>query len=296
MLKKSIFWLLMLSFTLTLMESNTVITYLEYGLTLFLYSIFPTLFPILLITDLIIKYNLANFLIPWLSKITKLLYKVEGYPALIIFLSLLTGTPGNAKLISNAYLDKHISKDTVNKLLWVTHSFNPMFLIATVGVIYFNNITFGITLLCTGILTNIVIARFIKIDHKPTYLNQINNIHHSFNDIILSNFKTLILVAGIVIIATIFLGFITLLPFNLTTFIGLIEVTTGSKIISVSSLPNLYQYLLTVIFFSFGSFSIIAQNISIMGKIIDKKSYIQIRIIASMISLIIFLIFYLLII
>jgi len=291
MLRKSLFWLLMLSFIITLIEANTVITYLEYGSALFLYNIFPTLFPILLITDMIIKYNLADFLIPKLSQITKLIYKVTGYPSLIIFLSLLTGTPGNAKLISNAYEDHYISKDTANKLLWITHSFNPMFLITTIGLMYFNNTRFGIILLITAILTNIVIARFINIDHQDINLSQIKH-HHSFNDIILSNFKTLIQVAGIIMIATIFLGFISLLPINLTNFIGLIEMTTGIKVISTTNLPNLYQYLLSVIFISFGSFSIIAQNISIMGDIVDKKSYIQVRIIASMISIIIFISLY----
>jgi len=301
MIRKSIFWLLILSFLLTIIESNTTITYLQYGTSLFIYNIFPTLFPTLIITDIIIKYNLANFLIPYLSKITKIIYKIEGYPSLIIFLSLLTGTPGNAKLISSAYQDNYINKDTANKLINITHTFNPMLCITTFGLLFFNDVGFGIMLFLTMIITNIIIARFIQFDNniikKPDIIQQQvpNNImvpNNIISQIILSNFKILIIILGIIIISTIIIGFISLLPINLNNYLGLIEFTTGVKIVSISNIPAFHKYLLTVIFLNFGSLSIIMQNISIMNNIIDKKSYIQIRIIASIISIIIFIILF----
>lgn len=89
--------------------------------------------------DLLINYGLGNLLFR--------LFKSNSI--ILVFISMITGSPGNAKYIKEFYLGGYISLDMANFLLTFAYSPNPLFVLASspsvligfkiLGIIYFTN-------------------------------------------------------------------------------------------------------------------------------------------------------------
>ena len=175
----------------------------ENSFYLFFFSVFPSLFLMLICSEIIINYELANGFLPIIEFITKP-YKIKGYASLIFFLSIFTGTPGNSKLIGSALKKQQINQDQAEQLLCISSFFNPLFVINTIGFKLFNNQNIGIILFISMFIINLIIALFFK---KTNY--QYQPIKHSkitFNDIIISSLKTLSIIFVIIFISSIILN------------------------------------------------------------------------------------------
>ena len=220
-------------------------------------SIFPSIFPIMIISDFIISTNLITIISNILGPIFKKIFKVSKYASYVFIMSMISGTPSNAKYINDLYLNKVIDKEEVIKILSMTLLYNPLLIITITPYLNFND---RIYLIISNICANIIIGTFnrnvktkdcnIRLDKKN--FNLVNSISNGIN--------TLLLILGALITFNILNN---ILPIKHPLITGALEITNGFILINHSFLLYKYKFIFTAILLSFGGLSIITQIKSI---------------------------------
>lgn len=245
---------------------------------LWFYNLLPTLFPFFIITDLLSNYGFINYLSKLFGNIMKIfnLNKKSSYG---FFMSIISGFPGNGKLIKELLDNKEISEQDATKLLTFTHFSNPLFIIGTIGTMFLHNKKLSILILIIHYLTNIIIGiLFRNIYILPTVNNNekkekqkqafikviINSITNSTN--------TMFTIYGIIIITSLIINLITI-NLNIPLFpkyilTGLIEITQGLKLITTLNISLINKITIITFFLSFGGISI---HMQIMGILQEYK-------------------------
>ena len=178
---------LTLIFTLLILyikDSNLIINeFLSYT-NIFITKLFPSVFIIYILSDLLINYG-----------IIKLLKKITKYPTTIyiLLISLISGFPSGPKTIKDLNNKEFISEEESNKLIKFTHFPNPIFLFSTISLITKNISIIYISI----IISNLIIL----IINKPKSNNKLPNIkEHDFtttlSNSIIKTLKIIILIYG----------------------------------------------------------------------------------------------------
>ena len=261
-------------------------------------NLFPSLFPFLLLSQLMTNYGFVDVCAKMGKKIMNKVFKVSSNSFYILMMSMLSGSPSNAKYI-NQLLDRDlISIEEANQLLKFTQFVNPLFIIGTIGITYLNSKEIGILILISHYMGNFIIGFLSRkkinisskrISHQTQDKSFIKVLTESINDTI----RTLLLILGIITSCMIITSVIKVY-FNFPLiYTGFLEITQGIKYTSISDLQLLYRIILITFFISFGGLSIHMQVMSILE---DKKirylPYLINRIIHAIISSIIVTILY----
>jgi hypothetical protein len=277
---------LILILTLYLVNSKlTTTAILEYT-NLYITKLFPSSFTIFIITNLILNYNPVKHI----SKITK-----KPANLYILLISIISGFPGGPKNISLLYKQNHLTKTTANYLLKSTHYPNPLFVLGPISILL-NSKKTAIKILFSLIISNLIIYIKNYKNYEQSFLPEIKQktFSESLSFAIIESAKLQVLIYGTNI-------FFYLISITLTSTIqtspifyvlinGFFDLTKG--IFSVSILNStLLKSLLVLSFISFGSVSLHIQIKSIlMDAKLSYKSFIQGRLITTILSIIIFLI------
>ncbi len=276
-----LFILIILIFKNSSKTSETII----FSSNLFIKNVFPSLFPMFIISYVLVGINFPVFLGNLFCKITTKLFKTKKEASFVFFMSMITGFPSNAKNINDLIEKKLISKDEGEKILMFTFFSNPLFIVNTIGGIFLNNIRYGYLILISHILGNIIIGLLFRNYKQSIDNNKINiknslkilnedinntNIFKIFFNAIKDGLSTLLNIYGII---TTFLIIINLFNINYdniyTSFlIGIIEMTSGLKFISLSNSNMISKLLLSCFIISFGGLSVHTQIMNILE---DKK-------------------------
>ena len=180
-------FILTLLFTLLILyikDSNLIIKeFLSYT-NIFITKLFPSVFIIYILSDLLINYG-----------IIKLLKKITKYPTTIyiLLISLISGFPSGPKTIKDLNNKEFISEEESNKLIKFTHFPNPIFLFSTISLITKNISIIYISI----IISNLIIL----IINKPKSNNKLPNIKEqdfttTLSNSIIKTLKIIILIYG----------------------------------------------------------------------------------------------------
>lgn len=240
-------------------------------------NLFPSIFPVLILCDLIVSFNVFGFLIKYLGNFFRKLFRINKYGLLVFIVSLLCGTPSNMVLARNLYDKNLLTKDDINKLIPLCLFFNPIF------VITFTNTKVFIILTISTILSGLIFRGKDNqiINDSSNYKNEFNlsksiekSMHTLFN--ILGTVALFMVLSNIIVIKK---------PIVSCILGGFFELTTGLYKTNLFFKGNNYLYLL---FLSFGGLSIITQinNVLESIKINYSKLLIQ-RLIVFIISVLI---------
>lgn len=265
-------------------KSSHLTEIITFSVNLFIKNIFPSLFPMFIISGILVEIDIPKILGNIFKKPMNLLFKTKGEGAFIFFMSMITGFPSSAKYL-NDLMDKKIltTKDS-EKILMFTFFSNPLFIVNTVGNIFFNSIYIGFIILICHVLGNIVVGLIFR-NYNSSY--NINDNSNNFNSLkylnnrinncnifkvllksIRNSLDILINVFGIVTFFLIIINLIFKDPDSIFSIpiIGLTEMTTGLKYLSLSDLSLNIKLLLSVFFISFGGFSVHFQIMSILNE------------------------------
>lgn len=264
------------------------------GAKLFFNSVLPTMFPFMVICNMII--NLEGIKI-YSKLLGPLLCKPLGlsYPSsFALVASFLCGYPLGAKYSTDLYKKGLICKEEFIRLLNIASNIGPLFLIGAVGTSMLGNSTLGYLLLIPSYLSAIIIGILTKNkkreknfslpkehkDKKVFTFNLGEVIKKSIEDatlnilvlcgyvimfsVIINMLKTIFISTGLLTSLSSFLN----IPLDLLkgVFLGSIEVTNGCNIISSSNLSVFIKLLLLSFLSSFGGISIIMQTSSFFYK------------------------------
>ena len=283
-------------------KSKQLTSIIIFSINLFIKNIFPTLFPMFIISHLLVEIGIPEFLGSKFNKLFIHLFKTTPYSSFVFFMSLITGFPSSAKYVNDLIEKNKINNNEAEKILKFTFFSNPLFIINTIGISFLHNKKIGLYILISHILGNIITGIILnKKDkiYKEIKLFTYRDLIEKTNDS--SIIKTLLTAIknSLDILINIF-GLITfsLIVSNITInnpnnyikvlITGLIEMTTGLKYLSTLSIPFKLKVLTSTLFISFGGLSIHAQIINILKeKKVKYLPFLISRIIHSIISSII---------
>ena len=235
------------------------------SLILFITKVFPSLFPMFIISDLLISLNLPYYLNKYTSKITKFLFNIEGSSTYIFIMSLLSGTPSNA-LITKELLNKnYLSQESATTILSYTLLSNPLFLYTMLTMSFTPKIS--LILILNNYLANIILGIIIRKQNKPsTYHITLNKskLSTSFISAITKSIQTLLMILGTIICFN--LINISTSHKLLNTFIScLLEITGGLSLLSTISINISLKIIIATITISLTGLCIHTQIKSIIA-------------------------------
>lgn len=272
--KSNIFFLyfLILIEILILLNSNIVINAVRSSIKIFLISVFPSLFPTMVIGIMLVKNNVYEIIPKFIKNIFKKVFNYNDYMTSIFIISLITGTPSNALYI-NEYLDKGlITNNEAESLLLSTHFINPLFVVGMVGNAIFKSTKIGFIILLTLWISNLIKAYITR----PRVYKNINRKSISCNESIINSFfvsikqaiYALLTIMGIIILfnmLTILIKEILHLNNTFSVIInGILEMTGGVTKVSELNINTLLKIIMTYIMLNFGGLSIHMQAFSML--------------------------------
>ena len=255
---------------------NTTITWFK--------NIVPNLLPMFIISSYIINSKLIFNICNILGTPFKKIFNTSIYGVYVFILSLLTGSPSNAKYIKDLYDNKLISNEEKNKLLLFTLNYNPILIIGLLSL-YLPIKTSYIILLIT-ILSNIILGLLNRNINPNTISNNITIKTQTLSEIIKNTIDTLLMILGTLIFFNLIINLIptnNLLLKNLLN--GTLEITTALKNLKYLNININIKILLSIIYLSFGGLSIHMQIKSILPYT-NYKIFLKNRLISIIISII----------
>ena len=148
------------------------------GLKLFVFSVLPGLFPFMLLTKLITEIGLI-FNIS--QKFDNFSYKLFGTPGVSLYaflMSILSGYPIGAKIISDLFEKRLITEVEAKKMSIFCTTSGPIFVIGTVGTIMFKSYKIGLILYFSHILSSLFLGIAYNLLTKKSHIT--NPTHSTF--------------------------------------------------------------------------------------------------------------------
>lgn len=260
------------------------------GCKLWFTAILPTIFPFLVICNLLISYDgitiYSKILGPLLCKPLGL----SKFSALPITASILCGYPLGAKYCSDIYKQGFINKKEYMRLLNIATNCGPLFIIGPVSTAMLGNVKFSYILLIANYLAPLIIGLFTRKRNFSTSINP-NIISNDYSDFgtkfknaIENAVKTTISIGAFIVAFSVIIGIIKnntyisivfqkaellfSIPKNslYSLFLGSIEITNGCNLISQSNLAISLKLSLISFLCSFSGLCIIAQVSSFISE------------------------------
>lgn len=258
-----------------LSKSKIVISSVLLSSKIFIFQIFPSLFPTMIIGNLLVRNNIWIIIPRFIKKIFYKLFGFNDAMTSIFIISMFTGTPSNAMYINEYLENKLITEKEAENLLCVTHFINPLFVIGGVGIGVFNSTKIGILLLLILYLNNFIKAFILKSKYQTSKkiikLNN-NSILNDLSFVIKKSIDSLLMIFGIVVTFNILVSLIKnifLINDLISSIIsGILEMTGGVISLSTLNISFLYKILLSYFFLNFGGICIQMQT---LGMLSNKK-------------------------
>ena len=198
------------------------------GMKLCLNVIVPTLLPILILTNTIIKSSSRVFLEAVFSPLARLL-RLPKCACCALILGLIGGYPTGAILTNELFILHLIDRQTAKRLLRCSFCGGVAFIITAVGTIHLNSTKTGIIIYTVNVLSSIIICVADGIIHPNT--NKITQEYsigsQSFCDALINSIecstKSVAVMCGCIVFFSAICGLVSIPPFAMP----LIEITNG---------------------------------------------------------------------
>lgn len=283
-----------------LLNSEIIILAVKDSLNVWKNNLFPSLFPFFIISSLLINYGFVEIISEIFKPITKTLFKTSSNSSFIIFMSMISGIPSNAKYISELLDRNMITDKEANKLILFTQYSNPLFILGTIGTTLLKNNKLSFFILVSHYFSNIILGLLIRFVDTTTIDNNNSNIiyttlkkNNNFGEIVstalINSINTMLIILGIIsffnIIVTIVNNFF---KFNILTsaiITSIFEMTQGLVLLSYTNINIKIKAILMCTIISFGGLSSHMQVMTILNKKkIRYTPYLIFRILHAIIS------------
>lgn len=281
------------------------------GAKLFFYKVFPSLFPFLIISNLMINFGGVQIFSKVFGNILCKPLRIKKECSFVILISFICGYPLGAKYTCDFYEKGIIDLETCQRLLNIASNASPLFIIGSVGASMMKNVKLAYILLASNCISSYIMGfvipgnsknKPVKSEKKVDY-EEPKNIGVLFKQIIDNSISTCLSICGYVVIFSVIIQFII----NSKVFyivinhlsavlhiskkllsgilLGSIEMTNGCNLIALSTGPFLIKSAVISFLLSFSGISIITQVYSFTYKYkISMKKYILRKLIQGFIS------------
>lgn len=297
MIKKCIRISPIIIFIMAVINSKTLYNGALSGIQLWMFTVVPTLFPFLILSDIMVRLNTTDYISMLLNPITRPLLAISPSGSYAIITGLLCGYPVGAKTCADLVKENKISIQEGNYLLTFVNNASPAFISSyIVNALLFGNCSplyIAALIYIPSIITAFILNPFFRKklkNSKPLNNSDISDSVKTFSleNAIFSTVNTLLRIGAYIIIFSILCEFIKLLPshFLKMALSGLLEITTGTFLVSISTLPFKWKINFIIFFTSLGGISTLFQTNSMIDDSgLSIKWYILGKILSSVISL-----------
>lgn len=267
-----------------------------YALRMWVNNLIPAMFPFFIISDILINYNITAYIPKKIKSFCKWLFNISDNCLSILLLSIISGFPSNARNARSMYDMDLITEDEANHILMFSHFSNPLFVLTTVGLFFFNYEKIGVVLLTVHYLSNLMVGIIFRksFQHQDKKVAISEGKKISFGNVFISAIKksldTVLLICGIVtvflILSTIVVDIGNFNAYNKMLIKGLFEITIGIDELSKLMLSMRFKTIIASFFLAFGGLSVHVQVLSqITGTSIKYQYFLVGRIVQSLISM-----------
>lgn len=137
-------------------------------------ALIPTLFPFLILTDLILSVDNTEKLLAFISRPMSRILRLSPKGGIVFLLGSIFGFPMGAKAIARYYPEGQLSKEEAERLLLFSGNASPFFLIGSVGTGMLSSAAAGISLYLIQLLVSLgcgivlgIFAPCSPIEHRP---------------------------------------------------------------------------------------------------------------------------------
>ena len=260
----------------TLFHKSLIFDTISYSLNIWVNSLIPSIFPFFVLSDLLIQYQITNYIPKKIKKTFTKLFQVSEPALTVFFLSCLSGFPSNARNTRMLYDQGLLTKEEASQTLIFTHFSNPLFVLSTIAVLFLHNEQYGYLILISHYLGNILLgiltrsSRTIRGIHYTPTLEKSQNFSTLFIQAIKNAINTLLLILGtltsFLILASLLLIHLPVSSYSATLIKGILEITMGLKSLSSLPLSDCYKVVISTIFISFGGLSV---HLQVLSQLVD---------------------------
>lgn len=284
------------------------------GLMLWFYNVLPTLLPFIIISNLMIRINIADKISAVLYPVLGRLFKVSPggcYPILIGFIS---GIPMGAKSVADLSAEGKVNYNESHFLLGMCNNASPIFIMNYIAINQLKMPGIRVPLFAI-IYGSSVISAIICRNYQNHYkrkqthtvlsissaasINQYKTVRFSFDILdksIMNGFEVITRIGGYIILFSIFAQIINEIgsspSFYKAIIMGIFEITTGIDQVCKIRMDSNIKIVLVSFLTSFGGLSGLAQTKSVLGESrLSTKTYINIKILSSFIAILLSLLY-----
>ena len=253
------------------------------GLNIWINNIVPFLFPMFILSNILLQYNLMYSLLDRFSVVSYKALKSK-FALIPYFISIISGYPSGAVVTNIMAGNKKISSREANYTIIFTNNCSLQFISAVVAFSLLGNHDLFIYIAVPHYAGALILSVLYKNNEfsmpYSSNIKKSKNLH--FNEIFSSSIYkaviSILTVGGVIVFFSVFSQYvIKLLSGNsvimsmntgfkdilFSLLIGILEVTNGCKIISASPIPIEIKLIIINFLISFSGMSIIFQTIAV---------------------------------
>ncbi|MDP4090813.1 MAG: sporulation integral membrane protein YlbJ [Bacillota bacterium] len=275
-----------------------------FGTKIFFTSVFPSLFPFLIICNLLISYDGITIYSKLFGKILCKPLRLPLQCSLTIIISSLCGYPLGAKYCCEMYENNLISKEDCQRLLNIASNASPLFIVGSVGTAMLGFTNLGYVILTSNYISCLLMSAILKPesayskdDRFRFYLRGMGiekNIGKTLKESIDNAIKSTLSIGGYIIFFSVIIDIInynsyleyiiyyitgsnTMKDFIKSLILGLIEITKGCQLISLLNVSVYLKCIVISFLLGFSGLSIISQVYSFTYRFpeLSVKKYIK---------------------
>lgn len=287
-----------------ILRPNLCIKAIYDGLSIWAKCVVPSLLPFMFFTKILTNLNFISTLSKRTYKMNKFLFNAPKISSYIFLMSVISGYPVGAKLISEYHKMGVITTKQANKLCTFCSTSGPLFIIGSVGTAMMLDAKIGYIMFIShilGAILNGVILRKRFVDNTEIEMPATQETQHILQNAMQDSILSVLVVGGYIAISflviDVFFEFNLLFPFEysfgklLSIFgvqgaehaliAGILEVSKGALLMSKLSISKRIIATLTSFLIGFGGISVLLQattflknaNVSIKFYIFQKITH-----------------------
>lgn len=273
-----------------------------YGMDIWWKTVFPSLLPFFILTELLSGLGVIAFFGSILSGLMRFLFRIPGPAGVTWMLSLASGFPSGARMAAQLRTEQAITRLEAERLVAMAHSSNPLFILSAVASGFLKNPEVGFLLAAAHYSSAFFVGLTMRFYGRKEKNEQAAKAQTAgpllafkearqkdgrvfgtmLADAVLSSVKTLMLIGGFIVFfsvltallhkygaATFFFSLFglheTSMPIMRALFAGFFELTSGAQLSSAASIPLDTSLLLISAILGFSGLSVHAQVAAILS-------------------------------
>lgn len=123
------------------------------------FKVIPAIFPFMVISKFMVKTDIISVFDKLIGKTVTRIFNVSRGSSSALILSLLSGFPIGASVVSELYKTGRLTKNEAEVALCLTHNTGPAFPISVIGLLLWDSLKFGAAVYASQVISLVILSR-----------------------------------------------------------------------------------------------------------------------------------------